>query len=84
MTITKHDRIALIPTRCDKCNRLFIFEPYDFYYKEVGIDHHSLKQVKCIECVKRFEQRKVVAYSPNQMHPDTHGGFTYANQEKEE
>ena len=41
MTITKHDRIALIPTRCDYCNRLFIFEPYD------------LKQKKCLECVNK-------------------------------
>lgn len=83
MTITKHDRIAFIPTRCNKCNRLFIFEPYDFYYKEVGIEHYSLRLVKCKECYKK-ECRPILDYSPNMMYPDIHGGFTYANKEKEE
>ena len=55
MTITKHDRIAIIPTRCDYCNRLFIFEPYDIYYREVGIGY--FKQRKCLECVNKSEVR---------------------------
>lgn len=47
MTITTHDCFAVLPKRCDKCNRLFWLEPYDIYYKEVGIEHYSLKQIKC-------------------------------------
>ena len=50
MTITKHDRIAIIPIRC---NRLFIFEPYDIYYHRVGIEY--FKQRKCLECVNKSE-----------------------------
>ena len=52
MTITKHDGFAIIPKRCDKCNRLFWLEQYDIYYKEVGIEHYSLKQIECKECIK--------------------------------
>ena len=55
MTITKHDRIAIIPTRCNYCNRLFIFEPYDIYYREVGIECYDLKQRKCLECVNKLK-----------------------------
>gem|GEM_PF-4352461 len=47
MTITYKDGFALIPKRCDKCHRLFWLEPYSVYYKEVGIEHYSLKQIKC-------------------------------------
>ena len=47
MTITDKDGFALLPKRCDKCNRLFWFEPYWVYYKEVGIERYSLKQIKC-------------------------------------
>lgn len=50
MTIINYDRFALIPTRCDKCNRLFIFEPYDIYYKKVALDFFDLKQIKCKQC----------------------------------
>ena len=53
MTITNYDRFALIPTRCSKCNRLFIFEPYDIYYKEVGINYFDLEQVICKKCKEK-------------------------------
>ena len=59
MTITKHDRIALIPTRCDYCNRLFIFEPYDIRYREVGLEHYDLKQKKCLECLSNEDGEKL-------------------------
>ena len=52
MTITRHDGIAVLPKRCDRCNRLFWLECYDTYYKEVGIEHYSLKQIKCRECIE--------------------------------
>jgi hypothetical protein len=50
MTITTYDKFALIPKRCSKCNRLFIFEGYDIYYKNIG--YFELKQVKCKKCKK--------------------------------
>ena len=51
MTITTYDRVAILPKRCDRCNRLFWLEPYNVYYKEVGIEHYSLKQIACKQCV---------------------------------
>lgn len=51
MTITYYDKIAILPKRCDKCNRLFWLEPYNIFYKYVGIECYPLKQVKCINCV---------------------------------
>lgn len=53
MTITTHDRIAILPKRCNKCNRLFAFEPYDIYYKCVGIGLYSLRQIKCVKCTDK-------------------------------
>lgn len=47
MTITTHDCFAVFPKRCDKCNRLFWLEPYDIYYKEVGIEHYPIRHIKC-------------------------------------
>lgn len=59
MTITTHDGFALFPKRCDRCNRLFWLEPYDVYYKEVGIEHYSLKQIKCDKhCGARMEEQE--------------------------
>ena len=58
MTITKHDGIAIIPKRCDKCNRLFWLEPYDVFYKMVGVEYYSLKRIKCIECIKAESEDK--------------------------
>ena len=50
MTITRYDRYAFMPKRCDKCNRLFVFEPYNIYYKQVGYECFDLKQIKCKIC----------------------------------
>lgn len=55
MTITKYDRVAIIPKRCDKCNRLFWLEPYNTYYKIVGIDLYSLNQIECKNCIDKAE-----------------------------
>jgi hypothetical protein len=33
----------------------FIFEPYDIYYREVGIECYDLKQRKCLECVNKLK-----------------------------
>lgn len=57
MTITTYDRFAITPKRCNKCNRLFILEPYDIYYKQVGIECFDLKQIKCKECKKKVGAR---------------------------
>lgn len=52
MTITNYDSFALLPTRCDKCNRLFIFEPYDTFAKYTGIPTVDCF-VKCKKCKGR-------------------------------
>lgn len=52
MTITRYDGFAAIPKRCSKCGRLFWLEPYNVFYKTVGIESYSLKQIRCVECVK--------------------------------
>jgi hypothetical protein len=51
MTITNYDGVAILPKRCDKCNRLFWLEPYNVFYKTVGIESYSLKQIKCKNCI---------------------------------
>ena len=49
MTITKYDKFFnIIPKRCSKCGRLFIFEPYNIYYKEIGFGYYD--QIKCKIC----------------------------------
>lgn len=53
MTITKYDRFAIIPKRCDKCNRLFWLEPYNVFYKNVGIREYYLEQIECKNCAKK-------------------------------
>lgn len=50
MTIITADKYAFIPKRCNICNRLFWLEPYFIYYEIVGIEYHSLKQIKCKKC----------------------------------
>lgn len=50
MTITKYDRFALLPKRCDIGNRLFWLESYNIFYREVGIEHRDLKQIRCKCC----------------------------------
>lgn len=52
MTIMYADKFAIIPRRCDVCNRLFWLEPYYIFYKEVGIERFSLKQIRCKRCNK--------------------------------
>ena len=52
MTITRYDGFAAIPKRCSVCGRLFWLEPYNVFYKTVGIESYSLKQIRCVECVK--------------------------------
>lgn len=53
MTITYYDKFAFIPKRCNKCNRLFIFEGYNIYYKQVGFGYFDLKQIKCKNCINK-------------------------------
>lgn len=52
MTITYNDSFAFLPKRCDICNRLFVFEMYNYFYVEVGIDRHSQKWIKCKRCIR--------------------------------
>ncbi len=48
--ITYYDGIAVLPKRCDICNRLFWLEPYNIFYKTVGVESRSLKQIECKNC----------------------------------
>lgn len=56
MTITRYDGFAAIPKRCSVCGRLFWLEPYDVFYKTVGIESYSLKQIRCVECEKGAQE----------------------------
>jgi len=53
MTITYFDKIAILPKRCDKCNRLFIFEPYNSEYVSVCMGDFHYHEVTCKFCVKK-------------------------------
>lgn len=53
MTITIHDGFALTPKRCSKCNRLFVLEFYDNYYKQVGFGYLDVMQIECRKCKKK-------------------------------
>ena len=56
MTITYYDKFAFLPKRCSKCNRLFIFEEYNIYYKMVTYDF-DLKQIKCKNCADKGKEK---------------------------
>ena len=53
MTITKYDRFAIIPKRCDKCNRLFWLEPYNIFGRAIGIGGYSIEYIECKNCAKK-------------------------------
>ena len=55
MTITKYDGVAILPKRCNKCNRLFWLEPY---YKYQKVDFAFLRYVDCIECRECMNQKE--------------------------
>lgn len=52
MTIT-FNRFALLPKRCDKCGRRFVWEPYYSYKydREVGFQTFVMTGRKCRECI---------------------------------
>lgn len=50
MTITKYDRFALLPKRCDQCNRVFWLEGYNIHTRMVGIENYPLDWIVCKEC----------------------------------
>lgn len=62
MTITHFDGLAVLPKRCDCCNRLFIFEMYNKgreweavrkFYKTFGTELRRVKYVKCMKCIQK-------------------------------
>ena len=57
MTLTRYDGVAIIPKRCDRCNRLFWLEPYNVTFKTVGIESISLPLIECRECMNQKERR---------------------------
>lgn len=56
MTLSRHDKFAFVPKRCDKCNRLFIFEPYNTWHKWIWCPGcSSIEMIECKEC----EEKKI-------------------------
>lgn len=53
MTITKYDSFAWKPTRCWKCNRLFIFEWYNWNELDISPNCSSIRRNYCKECIKK-------------------------------
>ena len=56
MTITKYDGVAILPKRCNKCNRLFWLESYNVFHILVGIENYPLKQIKCKNCISEDKE----------------------------
>lgn len=56
MTIMYADRFAIVPRRCNVCDRLFWLEPYYIFYKVVGIERFPLKQIRCKRCNKKIKE----------------------------
>ena len=52
MTITKYDGVAILPKRCDICNRLFWLESYNIFYKTVLVGIEPIKHIECKNCMK--------------------------------
>lgn len=57
MTITKYDGVAILPKRCNKCNRLFWLEPYNIYFQIAGIDG-PLNFIECKNCIDKKAERE--------------------------
>ena len=55
MTITKYDGVAILPKRCDRCNRLFWLEPYNIFYELLLIERYPFKQIVCKKCIDKSE-----------------------------
>ena len=53
MTITKYDKFTFIPIRCSKCNRLFIFEWYNWLERDISPCCPPLKIIKCERCINK-------------------------------
>lgn len=52
MTITYYDKFTILPKRCGNCNRVFIFEGYNWYYKDIPPYCSSLKMNICKKCIE--------------------------------
>lgn len=52
MTITNYDSLAILPKRCSKCNRLFIFEWYNWYDRDIAPCCPPLRVNICKKCVE--------------------------------
>ena len=49
MTITRYDRFAIVPKRCNKCYRLFWLEGYNTDSSIFG--NQVVELIKCKECI---------------------------------
>lgn len=60
MTITKYDRFAFLPTRCDWCNRLFVWEGFNEHYREVPtVIGGDVALYKCWKCEESEKKRNI-------------------------
>jgi hypothetical protein len=49
---SRYDKFALLPKRCDKCRRTFIFEGYDVHYSMTSpVFGCGIELVICKECL---------------------------------
>ncbi len=53
MTIFEYDSYAILPKRCDDCNRLFWLEPYNISYRDVLLGFPPIKYITCINCIHK-------------------------------
>ena len=60
MTIS--DGFAIVPKRCDKCGRRFLWEGYSIYYKMVGIECYDLKCIKWKRCNNGMDRKDKKIY----------------------
>ena len=62
MTITKYDNFAWKPIRCWECNKLFIFEWYNWNEIDISPCIGSVRRNYCKDCLKRRDRLKNVNF----------------------
>ena len=46
-------KFAFIPRKCSCCDRLFIWEFYETYYRPIGFTPFSINSIRCYDCIKK-------------------------------
>lgn len=55
MKITKYDKFAFLPKRCDECRTLFVFEHYNIFHRPPFL---VWDLNRCKRCVKKKEGKE--------------------------